>query len=164
MPAHRFDPADLLAESALVPDGPEIAPKAPDFASAAALLRDLPRVKLRELHCHPDVAEKLRALQRRGSLPEAGPPSPWSATAGRLTAIPVIEKPKLGPGCWELLEDGIVVQRCFRGPDGELYVCTGPPLPEIPLDGIPRLVPCYGPDGERVSTAIVSPTVVPPRC
>ncbi len=36
------------------------------------------------------------------------------------------------------------------------------PPPLIPLDGIPRLVPCYGPDGEQVSTAIVSAAVVPP--
>jgi hypothetical protein len=98
----------------------------PDFAAVADALRDLPQVRLRELHCHPDVAALLRE-----AIPEAGPELP--GCAGHLTAIPVIEKPGLGPGCWEIRENGLVVQRCFRGPDGQLYVYTPPPLPPFTL-------------------------------
>lgn len=93
-----------------------------DLAAIAAALNDLPRIPLRELRCHPDVTARLRA-----SLPETDPPAPDSLD--HLFGIPIIEKPELDPGCWELREDNQVVQRCFRGPDGSLYVVTPPPLP-----------------------------------
>lgn len=105
---------------------PEPHAPGPTFDAVAAALALPPEVKLRELHCHPDVAEQLRE-----AIPEAGPQFPGSVS--HLTAIPVIEKPELDPGCWELREDGIVVQRCFRGPDGNLYVYTPPPVTDIPF-------------------------------
>lgn len=97
----------------------------PDFASVAAALRDLPRVKLRELHCAPDVAARLRE-----SIPDADPLPP--GTVGQLTAVPVIENPGLEPGEWNLRENGAVIRGCFRAPDGNLYEYA--PAPFEPLE------------------------------
>lgn len=75
-----------------------------DYASIAEAMRNLPRMPLRELHCHPAVAASLRL-----AAPEAGPQFPWSGAIGSLTGIPVIEKPEMMPGAWEIRENGILV-------------------------------------------------------
>ena len=71
----------------------------------AALLGELPRLPQRELHCHPAV---LRYLEL--TAPPREPDPPWTGSIGHLTGIPVIEKPDMERGAWELREDGKVVK------------------------------------------------------
>jgi hypothetical protein len=70
----------------------------------AAPLGAFPTPRSRELHCHPAVTERLRAL-----MPAAEPTAPWDfsyGAIGSLTGIPVIEDADLAPGWWELRENG----------------------------------------------------------
>jgi hypothetical protein len=75
----------------------------------AALLDAFPTPRSRELHCHPAVIERLRAL-----IPEADPKpkASWDfsyGAIGSLTGIPVIEDADLAPGWWELRENGKMI-------------------------------------------------------
>lgn len=80
------------------------------LAEIAAYFEAVPRPKRYELHCHPDVAIALYAV----SAP-AEPEFPWSGAIGSLTGVPVIKKPDLERGRWELYEDGELIKSGMLG-------------------------------------------------
>lgn len=73
-----------------------------DLKAIADLLRSWEPPKLKELHCHPDVANWLM-------LTSAEPGPQFPGQIGSLTGIPVFEEPEFEDGAWELREDGLVV-------------------------------------------------------
>ena len=98
--AERFRAQPVTGHPRVVPMGEPLTPLT--IPAIAELLSQLPKPKLRELHCHPRVTRHLRTTSA-----EAEPGFPGAI--GTLTGIPVIEHDDMKPGAWELREDGDVV-------------------------------------------------------
>lgn len=77
-----------------------------ELKTLAELLGNREPLKLRELHCHPGVANWLMLT----SKPAPEPDFLLTGRIGALTGIPVFEEPEFEDGAWELREDGEVVK------------------------------------------------------
>lgn len=93
----------------VLPDGVrfEFEPQPPmDLAAVAAVMRGMPRLTRRTLHCHPTVTGALKMVTAPAK------PRPSFMDPGRigdLCGIDVFENDEMTPGAWEIREGEKVV-------------------------------------------------------
>ena len=63
-----------------------------------------------EFHCHPDVVLALREASDRQTFGQYRPPPSLHVGGPLFGSAAIVVKPDLGPGGWELRENGQVVK------------------------------------------------------